>query len=145
MRIAKSSISHKVVDKWEQRIRSPLPKCYPDRMTNRVDTDLFGNPVGDAQLSLFGEEEGRPPRERYVPKPELVRKGLVSLERRVREAGPETVENWLAPAKVAFFRRQLDELCAKLSQTAPEEVEAYRARVAACIDDLAARLGVAED
>ncbi len=110
-----------------------------------MDTDLFGNPVGDAQLSLFGEEEGRSQRERYVPKAELVRKGLASLERRVREEGPETVERWLAPARVAFFRRQLDELCAKLAQTAPEEAEDFRARIAASIDDLAARLGVAGD
>ena len=110
-----------------------------------MDTDLFGNPVGDPQLELFGEEEGRPKPARHVPKPELVRKALVSLQQRVREEGPETVERWLAPARVAFFRRQLDELCAKLAQTAPEEAEDFRARIAASIDDLAARLGVAGD
>ena len=114
-------------------------------MTNRVETDLFGHPVGDTQLSLFGEEEGRPGPERYVPKPELVRKALVSLQRRVREAGPETVESWLAPAKVAFFHRQLDELCDKLAQTAPEEAEEQRVRISTLIDDLAMRLGVAEN
>ena len=107
-----------------------------------MDTDLFGNPVGERQLSLFDEAEGRPQPERYVPKPELVRKALASLERRVREEGPETVESWLAPARVAFFRRQLDEFCTKLAETAPEEVEEYRARVTACINDLAERLGV---
>ncbi len=106
---------------------------------------LFGQPAGDAQLDLFGGGEGRPRPERYVPKPELVRKALVSLQRRVREAGPETVEGWLAPAKVAFFQRQLDELCDKLAQTAPEEAEEQRVHISALIDDLAARLGVVEN
>ncbi len=101
--------------------------------------------AGERQLSLFGEAEGRPQPERYVPKPELVRKALASLERRVREEGPETVEGWLAPARVAFFRRQLDEFCAKLALTAPEEVEGFRARIAPLIDDLAQRLGVASE
>ena len=100
----------------------------------------------ERQMELFAEEDVRPRREpeRYVPKPELVRKALSSLERRVREAGPDTVERWLAPAKVAFFRRQLEELSAKLAETAPEEAEESRARIMACIDDLERRLGLNE-
>ena len=113
-------------------------------MTNRADTDLFGNPVGEAQLELFAEEEVRPQPQRYVPKPELVRNSLRTLERRVRELDPAQVEDWLAEEQVAFFRRQLDYFCERLAETVPEEVSQYRDRIAPLIDALARRLGVAE-
>ena len=110
-------------------------------MTNRTQTDLFGNPV-KAQMELFADEVARPRPARYQPKPELMRNSLRSLEKRVLEEGPDTVESWLAQARVAFFRRQLDYFRGRLAETAPEEAEDFRARIAPLIDDLAARLGV---
>ena len=96
----------------------------------------------ERQMELFAEAEVRPLPVRYVPKPELVRKALASLERRVLGEGPDTVESWLAESRVAFFRRQLDYFRGRLAETAPEEAEGFRARIAPLIDDLAARLGV---
>ena len=128
--------------KRRRRSDNRVAVCYLAAMTNRMDTDLFGKPVGEAQLELFAEAEGQPAPERYVPKPELVRKSLMSLQRRVLEAGPDTVASRHAAAKVTFFRRLLDEFCDKLALTAPEEVEDHRARITPLIDDLAARLGV---
>ncbi len=52
----------------------------------------------------------------------------------MRKAGPDTVEDWLAPAKVSFFHRQFDERCAKLAQTKAEE---QRMCISMLIDDLA--------
>lgn len=50
--------------------------------------DLFGQPSGPDQLSLFGEGEGRmaPPRQDFSPKPEVVRARLHALLARARSA-----------------------------------------------------------
>ena len=102
-------------------------------MTNRMDTDLFGEPVG-AQPDLFGD--GAPAARRvYVPKPEHVR---ASLRRLVAEM--EQADAWPWPPSVVKRNRDhwLEHLCSLL----PDESEAgqWRARIRVQI----ARLDAAE-
>lgn len=55
-------------------------------MTNR--TDLFGNPVGLKQHSLFGEGDDRlqAPVQSFAPDPERARRKLIALLERARAA-----------------------------------------------------------
>lgn len=51
-------------------------------------TDLFGNPSGPNQLSLFGSGEDRltAPEQRFTPDPEIVRQRLRTLLDQARQA-----------------------------------------------------------
>ncbi len=51
-------------------------------------TDLFGHPIGPAQLSLFGQGEDRlkAPAQRFTPDPETVRRRLHALLDTARRA-----------------------------------------------------------
>ncbi len=49
-------------------------------------TDLFGNPTGPAQQSLFGEGKLQAPAQRLTPDPEMVRRELKALLEKARNA-----------------------------------------------------------
>jgi len=52
------------------------------------DRDLFGQPTGPAQFSLFGEGEDRlaAPQQSFTPNPETIRQRLNALLSKAREA-----------------------------------------------------------
>lgn len=98
-------------------------------------TDLFGNPVGPAQQSLFGEGDDRlqAPAQSFAPDPERARKKLLALlaTARAAEAMPwperearmwqmvfPNMAKWLPEDEAEQLRFQFAEEMARLSRAA---------------------------